>query len=145
VERRYYLSSLTVEVAAFARAVRGHWGVENKLHWVLDVQMNEDQSRARAGYAAENLATLRRLALEPVETGEVHKAGHQGQATQRQLEPRLSVTPARSGHLDASALAFRFRQLAHGQSDNYRAAGPRRRAPCDWRARGVAFLKFTVQ
>lgn len=63
VERRYYLSSLPLDVATFARAVRGHWGVENKLHWVLDVQMREDQSRARAGNAAENLATLRRLAL----------------------------------------------------------------------------------
>lgn len=63
VERRYYLSSLPLDVDAFARAVRGHWGVENKLHWVLDVQMGEDQSRARTGYAAENLATLRRLAL----------------------------------------------------------------------------------
>jgi len=63
VERRYYLCSLRPEIAAFARAVRGHWGVENQVHWVLDVQMNEDQSRARTGHAPENLATLRRLAL----------------------------------------------------------------------------------
>jgi predicted transposase YbfD/YdcC len=62
-ERRYYLSSLSLDVATFARAVRGHWGVENKLHWVMDVCFREDQSRARTGYAAENLATLRRLAL----------------------------------------------------------------------------------
>jgi predicted transposase YbfD/YdcC len=62
-ERRYYLSSLGLEVQAFARAVRGHWGIENKLHWVLDVAFGEDQSRARTGYAAQNLATLRRLAL----------------------------------------------------------------------------------
>lgn len=63
VERRYYLSSLPLDVEAFARAVRGHWGVENKLHWVMDVVFGEDQSRARAGHAAQNLATLRRLAL----------------------------------------------------------------------------------
>lgn len=62
VERRYYLASVT-DVPSFARAVRGHWGVENKVHWLLDVVFGEDQSRARAGYAAENLATLRRLAL----------------------------------------------------------------------------------
>lgn len=63
VERRYYLSSLPLDVQTFARAVREHWGVENQLHWVLDVQMNEDQSRARSGYAAENLGLLRRLVL----------------------------------------------------------------------------------
>ena len=63
MERRYYLSSLKLGVETFARAVRGHWGVENKLHWVTDVCFGEDQNRARAGYAAENLATLRRLAL----------------------------------------------------------------------------------
>jgi predicted transposase YbfD/YdcC len=63
VERRYYLSSLPLDVKTFARAVRGHWGIENKLHWVLDVVFGEDQSRARSGYAAQNLATLRRLAL----------------------------------------------------------------------------------
>lgn len=63
VERRYYLSSLPLDVKNFARAVRGHWSIENKLHWVMDVVFGEDQSRARAGYAAQNLATLRRLAL----------------------------------------------------------------------------------
>ena len=47
----------------FARAVRGHWNIENKVHWVMDVCFGEDQSRARSGHAAENLATLRRLAL----------------------------------------------------------------------------------
>jgi predicted transposase YbfD/YdcC len=63
VERRYYLSSLPLNAQEFARAVRGHWGIENKLHWVMDVVFGEDQSRARAGYAAQNLALLRRLAL----------------------------------------------------------------------------------
>ncbi len=63
VERRYYLSSLPLNVETFARAVRGHWGIENKLHWTMDVSFSEDQSRARTGYAAENLAALRRLAL----------------------------------------------------------------------------------
>jgi predicted transposase YbfD/YdcC len=63
VERRYYLSSLPLDAKNFARAVRGHWAIENKLHWVMDVVFGEDQSRARAGYAAQNLATLRRLSL----------------------------------------------------------------------------------
>ena len=78
VERRYYLSSLPLDVATFARAVRGHWGVENKLHWVLDVCFREDQSRARAGYAAENLATLRRLALNLLKRETTKKRGIKG-------------------------------------------------------------------
>ena len=78
VERRYYLSSLPLDVRVFARAVRGHWGVENKVHWVLDVWFREDQSRARTGYAAENLATLRRLALNLLKREPTKKRGIKG-------------------------------------------------------------------
>lgn len=78
VERRYYLSSLPLGVETFVRAVRGHWSVENKLHWVLDVQMREDHSRARAGYAAENLATLRRLALNLLKREKTKRRGIRG-------------------------------------------------------------------
>jgi predicted transposase YbfD/YdcC len=78
VERRYYLSSLPLGVEAFARAVRGHWGVENKVHWTMDVCFREDQSRARAGYAAENLATLRRLALNLLKRENTKKRGIRG-------------------------------------------------------------------
>jgi predicted transposase YbfD/YdcC len=78
VERRYYLSSLPLGVETFARAVRSHWGVENKLHWTLDVCFGEDQSRARAGYAAENLATLRRLALNLLKREKTKKRGIRG-------------------------------------------------------------------
>jgi predicted transposase YbfD/YdcC len=62
-ERRYYLSILPLEVECFAKAVRSHWGVENQLHWVMEVVFNEDQSRARQRPAAENLALLRRCSL----------------------------------------------------------------------------------
>ncbi len=75
LERRYYLSSLKLDVQTFARAVRGHWGVENKLHWVMDVCFREDQSRAREGYAAENLAMLRRLALNLLKREKTKKRG----------------------------------------------------------------------
>ena len=78
VERRYYLSSLSVDVEKFARAVRGHWAIENSLHWVLDVQCGEDRSRARAGHAAENLATLRRLALNLLKRERTKKRGIKG-------------------------------------------------------------------
>lgn len=63
IERRYFLSSLEMDVETFAEAVRGHWSVENSCHWVLDVSLGEDRSRARSGNAAENLATTRRMAL----------------------------------------------------------------------------------
>jgi hypothetical protein len=50
-------------VAELARGIRSHWGIENKVHWVLDVVFREDDSRVRAGHAAENLGWLRRVAL----------------------------------------------------------------------------------
>ena len=78
LERRYYLSSLPLGVENFGRAVRGHWGVENKVHWVLDVCFREDQSRARAGQAAENLATLRRLALNLLKRDKTKRRGMKG-------------------------------------------------------------------
>lgn len=78
VERRYYLSSLSLGIETFARAVRSHWGVENKVHWVMDVCFGEDQSRARTGYAAENLATLRRLALNLLKRDRTKKRGIRG-------------------------------------------------------------------
>jgi len=78
IERRYYLSSLSPEVDRFARAVRGHWAIENSLHWVLDVQCGEDRSRARAGHAAANLATLRRLALNLHKQDRTKKRGIKG-------------------------------------------------------------------
>jgi predicted transposase YbfD/YdcC len=78
VERRYYLSSLPIDIELFARAVRGHWGVENKLHWVVDVVFGEDRSRARAGYAAENLATLRRIDLNMLRSEKTKKRGIKG-------------------------------------------------------------------
>lgn len=77
VERRYFLTSVT-EIQPFARAVRGHWGVENKVHWLMDVVFGEDQSRARAGFAAENLATLRRLALNLLKRDTARKRSLRG-------------------------------------------------------------------
>jgi predicted transposase YbfD/YdcC len=61
-ERRYYLCSAKLDAATFARAVRGHWGIENRLHWVLDVVFKDDLSRLRTGHAPENMALVRHMA-----------------------------------------------------------------------------------
>ena len=63
IEVRYYISSLTVDVKRFARAVRGHWGIENCCHWSLDMTFREDESRLRARNLRENFAWLSRFAL----------------------------------------------------------------------------------
>ena len=65
-------------IKRFAKAVREHWGVENEVHWQLDVSFNEDQSRARTGHAAENLAILRRLALNLLKRETTKKRGIRG-------------------------------------------------------------------
>ena len=63
VEDRLFITSLPMDAARVMRAVRFHWGIENGLHWVLDVEFNEDDSRVRAGNAQANLVAVRHLAL----------------------------------------------------------------------------------
>jgi predicted transposase YbfD/YdcC len=63
MEVRYYISSLRRSVRVFARAVRNHWGIENTLHWSLDMTFREDESRIRGRQVGENIAWLRRIAL----------------------------------------------------------------------------------
>jgi predicted transposase YbfD/YdcC len=63
INRRYYISSLRCNEAKVAHSIRGHWQIENSLHWCLDVVFSEDQSRARARHAAKNLGTLRAICL----------------------------------------------------------------------------------
>jgi predicted transposase YbfD/YdcC len=65
-ERRSYISSRALSAAAFAEAARGHWAIENKLHWVLDITFGEDLSRLRAGHGAKNMAVVRHFALNLV-------------------------------------------------------------------------------
>ena len=63
IDRRYFICSLSETDELFAKAVRRHWSVENKLHWVLDVSFREDDSRIRRGNSAENMATARHISL----------------------------------------------------------------------------------
>ena len=76
VERRYYISSLGgLDAARIARYGRGHWSVENSLHWQLDVSFGEDQSRIRKGHGAENYSRLSRIALNLLKRDRTIKAG----------------------------------------------------------------------
>ena len=63
VERRYFISSLEANAKVALRAVRGHWAIENQLHWCLDIGFREDECRVREAKSAENLATLRHIGL----------------------------------------------------------------------------------
>lgn len=87
VERRYYLSSLPVDVPRLAKAVRGHWSIENQLHWVLDVVFGEDQARARTEQAAENLAALRRLAVNLLRRDKKCKRSVKGKLMRAAIDP----------------------------------------------------------
>jgi predicted transposase YbfD/YdcC len=63
LETSYYITSLPSDAIQIARAVRGHWGIENCLHWVLDIAFREDESRIRKDHAPANFATIRHMAL----------------------------------------------------------------------------------
>lgn len=73
-ERRYFICSHGGTDAEFvARGIRGHWGIENGLHWRLDVGMNEDQCRLRVGHGAENFSRLRRIAMNKLNRWQIKK------------------------------------------------------------------------
>ncbi|MEQ8789895.1 MAG: ISAs1 family transposase, partial [Pirellulaceae bacterium] len=74
-EVRYYILSKKLSGRRFAQAVRGHWGIENNLHWQLDVTFNEDQSRIRKGHADANFSILRRTALSLLKNNKTKKVG----------------------------------------------------------------------
>ncbi len=77
-ERRYYLLSLSLDAARFAGAVRGHWGIENQLHWILDVGFREDLARSISGYSGENLAVVRHIAVNLLAQEKSAKGGIHG-------------------------------------------------------------------
>ncbi len=74
-ERSYYISSLPATSKKLPYAIRSHWGIENSLHWILDVAYDEDHCRARKGHEAENLASIRRFTLSLLKTEVSAKVG----------------------------------------------------------------------
>lgn len=75
VESRYFISSLAPDAEELLKAVRSHWKVENTLHWSLDVAFREDESRVRIGHAGQNLALVRKLALNLLRNEKTAKGG----------------------------------------------------------------------
>jgi len=78
LENRYYLSSLAANAEHIGNAIRGHWGIENSLHWVLDVVFNEDKARNRKDHSAANMAIIRRMALNIVKNDKSSKTSIRG-------------------------------------------------------------------
>jgi len=74
-ETRLYISSLAPDAERLARAIRSHWSVENRLHWVMDVIFNDDQMRARTKYAAHNLALLKHITLNLIRLDPIQRKG----------------------------------------------------------------------
>ena len=74
-ETRYYISSVEQDAKKFNDNIRQHWGIENSLHWTLDVQFREDESRKRKGQSAENFAIVRRIALMLLKKKQLRRLG----------------------------------------------------------------------
>ena len=78
VERRYFISSLEANAKELLRCVRGHWAIENELHWCLDVGFREDNCKVREAVSAENLATLRHIGINLLKQEKSSKRGIEG-------------------------------------------------------------------
>ena len=75
IENRYYITSLPSNAKQFASSVRNHWGVENELHWCLDVGFREDDCRVRKDHAPENFAVIRHIAMNLLKKEKSFKGG----------------------------------------------------------------------
>lgn len=74
-ETRYFILSFFTTIALFAQCVRGHWSIENSLHWILDVAFREDQSRIRKDNTPANMATIRRVGINMIKQEKTEKVG----------------------------------------------------------------------
>jgi predicted transposase YbfD/YdcC len=86
-ERRDYIRSLGLDAKRIAGSVRGHWAIENVLHWVLELAFRDDDSRIRNGHAPENFAMLPHMALNPLKQETDKLAGREGEEKPLRLGP----------------------------------------------------------
>ena len=94
IERRYLISSLDNNAQQFGLAVRKHWGIENSLHWVLDVAFREDESRVRKDDAPENMAMLRHIALNLLKQETTLKRGIKTKRLKADWDEKFYLNPA---------------------------------------------------
>jgi len=95
---RYYISSLPSHAERILQAVRNHWSIENKLHWILDVVLNEDRSRVRKDQAPENFAVLRHIALNLLKQEKTAKGGTHAKQFQAALKEEYLLKVLASGN-----------------------------------------------
>ena len=95
---RYYILSKKMSARSFGAAVRGHWGIENSLHWQLDMTFGEDRSRMRKGHADANFGVVRRTALSLLKNEKSQKVGVKNKRLDRRMERRLSANKCYSEH-----------------------------------------------
>lgn len=93
---RYFIASLPADAKLVLNAKRSHWQIENQLHWVLDIAFREDHSRVRDGHAAENLATLRHLALNLLKREKTAKGGMHAKRLQAAWDQNYLLTVLKS-------------------------------------------------
>ena len=87
-EKRYYISSLECCAQVFGDAVRKHWGIENSVHWVLDIAFREDESRVRKGFGPENFAAIRHIALNLLKDNKDFKGSIKSKRLNAAMDPQ---------------------------------------------------------
>ena len=97
IERRYYWSSHVLDAQTFAAMIRGHWGIENQLHWCLDVGFREDDSRIRTDHGPENLALLRKVAMNLAKSERTRKKGIQAKRKRAAWDDAYLITLLQAG------------------------------------------------
>jgi predicted transposase YbfD/YdcC len=96
-EHRYYWSSHAADAKTFASMIRGHWGIENQLHWCLDVGFREDESRIRTDHGPENAALLRKIAMNLAKSERSNKRGIQAKRKLAAWDEAYLLTLLRAG------------------------------------------------